>query len=102
MQGVTKFVHAKGFAFVGGDDGIDVFCHPSMLRRAGLTDLKIGDRVQYERLPSRRHEGKFEADRITRLPDATRHAATSAPQQCPECDQLHGRHAHYCAFDEAA
>ena len=50
MQGLVKYVRGEGsFAFVGGDDGIDDYCHPAALRRAGITDLKVGDRLEYQR-----------------------------------------------------
>jgi cold shock CspA family protein len=75
LQGTVKFIHDAGFCFVKSDDGIDDYVHPGALRRAGISNLKIGDRLEYQRIPSRKHAAKFEAADIRRI-DKTEQAAT--------------------------
>jgi len=46
---VKWFNSAKGFGFIQPEEGgADVFVHISALERAGLTDLKEGQRVNFE------------------------------------------------------
>jgi CspA family cold shock protein len=46
---VKWFNPGKGFGFIQPEEGgADVFVHISALERAGLTDLKEGQRVSYE------------------------------------------------------
>ena len=47
MKGTVKFYNVKkGFGFVAGDDGVDVFVHLTGL--APGTKLNEGDKVEYE------------------------------------------------------
>ena len=48
--GTVKWFNAtKGFGFIAPDDGgNDVFVHISAVERAGLSDLKEGQKVSYE------------------------------------------------------
>ena len=48
--GKVKWFNAgKGFGFIQPDDGgADVFVHISALERAGLSELKEGQRVSYD------------------------------------------------------
>jgi CspA family cold shock protein len=46
---VKWFNTNKGFGFIQPEEGgADVFVHISALERAGLTDLKEGQRISYE------------------------------------------------------
>lgn len=46
---VKWFNGAKGFGFIQPEEGgADVFVHISALERAGLNDLKEGQRISYE------------------------------------------------------
>ena len=49
-NGKVKWFNAtKGFGFIAPEEGgSDVFVHISALERAGLADLKEGQRVSYE------------------------------------------------------
>ena len=69
-NGKVKWVNAgKGFGFIQPEEGggPDVFVHISALERAGLSDLKEGQRVSYE-LAS--NKGKTSAANLKLLDDA--------------------------------
>lgn len=45
---VKWFNNAKGFGFLGRDDGPDVFVHYSSIQREGYRSLKEGDEVEFD------------------------------------------------------
>ncbi|MEX6506620.1 cold-shock protein [Jiella sp. M17.18] len=63
--GTVKWFNAqKGFGFIAPDDGgSDAFVHISAVERAGLSDLKDGQKVSYELVADRR-TGKKSADQL--------------------------------------
>ena len=49
LHGVVRwFNNAKGYGFLGRDDGADVFVHYSAIQRDGYKTLKEGDKVNFE------------------------------------------------------
>ena len=49
MQGTVKwFNNAKGFGFIGRDDGPDVFVHYSAIVGDKFKTLREGDRVEFD------------------------------------------------------
>ena len=61
---VKWFNSQKGFGFIQPDDGSkDVFVHISAVERAGISDLREGQKVQFE-LTTDRRSGKMSADRL--------------------------------------
>ena len=49
LKGTVKwFNNAKGFGFIGRDDGPDVFVHYSALIAEGYKSLQEGDPVEFE------------------------------------------------------
>jgi CspA family cold shock protein len=49
LKGTVKwFNNAKGFGFIGRDDGPDVFVHYSALIADGYKSLQEGDQVEFE------------------------------------------------------
>ena len=61
---VKWFNPQKGFGFIQPDDGgKDVFVHISAVERAGLYDLREGQKISYE-LTSDRRTGKTSADQL--------------------------------------
>jgi cold shock protein len=63
--GTVKWFNAqKGFGFIAPDDGgADAFVHVSAVERAGIYDLREGQKVEYE-LVADRKSGKMTADRL--------------------------------------
>lgn len=64
-QGSVKWFNAtKGFGFIQPDEGgPDVFVHISAVERAGLRELKDGQKISYELVADRR-SGKSSADNL--------------------------------------
>jgi CspA family cold shock protein len=61
---VKWFNPQKGFGFIAPDNGgPDAFVHISAVERAGLSDLREGDKVTFELVADRR-SGKMSADQI--------------------------------------
>ena len=61
---VKWFNPQKGFGFIQPDDGgKDVFVHISAVERAGLDDLREGQKISYE-LTNDRRTGKSSADQL--------------------------------------
>ncbi len=47
-QGTVKWFNAaKGYGFIAGDDGQDVFVHYTAIRGSGYRNLEEGQRVEY-------------------------------------------------------
>jgi CspA family cold shock protein len=64
---VKWFNSQKGYGFIQPDDnGKDVFVHISAVERAGLRDLREGQKLDYEITQDRR-TGKASADRLKTL-----------------------------------
>jgi len=48
-KGIVKwFSNAKGYGFIGRDDGLDVFVHYSAIQLDGYKTLKEGDEVEFD------------------------------------------------------
>ena len=64
-SGTVKWFNAtKGFGFIQPDDGgQDVFVHISAVERAGLRDLRDGQKISYEIVQDKR-SGKSSADNL--------------------------------------
>jgi CspA family cold shock protein len=64
-KGTVKWFNAqKGFGFIQPDNGgADVFVHISAVERAGMSDLREGQKLSYEIVQDRR-SGKSSADQL--------------------------------------
>ncbi len=65
---VKWFNGQKGFGFIQPDEGsgTDVFVHISAVERAGLNDLREGQKVSYE-IPKDQRTGKASADQLKEI-----------------------------------
>jgi cold shock protein len=61
---VKWFNNAKGYGFLGRDDGADVFVHYSSIQRDGYKSLKEGDEVEFDIIQG---EKGPQADQVQRL-----------------------------------
>jgi cold shock protein len=49
LKGIVKwFNNAKGYGFIGRDDGADVFVHYSAITMQGYKCLREGDKVEFD------------------------------------------------------
>ncbi|MDF2809809.1 MAG: cold-shock protein [Microvirga sp.] len=66
--GTVKWFNVqKGFGFIAPDDGgSDAFVHISAVERAGLSELREGQKVGFELIPDQR-SGKMTADKLQSL-----------------------------------
>ena len=49
MNGTVKWFNAeKGFGFITGEDGADIFAHFSQIKTDGYKTLEEGQKVSYE------------------------------------------------------
>lgn len=49
LQGTVKwFNSAKGYGFIGRDNGPDIFVHFSAIKSEGYKSLQEGDKVEFE------------------------------------------------------
>jgi CspA family cold shock protein len=69
---VKWFNNAKGYGFIGRDDGPDVFVHYSAIQLDGYKTLKEGDDVEFDIVQGQKGP---QADAVIRLRDAATHNA---------------------------
>lgn len=56
-KGTVKWFNAaKGYGFITGEDGVDVFCHFSALQMDGYKTLVEGQPVEFDTTPWQRKE----------------------------------------------
>lgn len=53
QKGTVKWFDAvKGYGFIAGDDGKDIFVHQSNILMKGFRSLEVGQRVSYQTEPT--------------------------------------------------
>ena len=67
-SGTVKWFNVqKGFGFIAPDNGgSDAFVHISAVQRAGLNELREGQKVTFELVADKR-SGKYSADNLVAL-----------------------------------
>lgn len=66
FQGVVKwFNNAKGYGFLGREEGADVFIHYSSIQSSGYKTLKEGDAVTFDVIQGDKGP---QADKVTPVP----------------------------------
>lgn len=49
MSGTVKWFNSdKGYGFITGDDGVDVFAHYSQIQADGFKNLEEGQKVEFD------------------------------------------------------
>jgi len=69
---VKWFNNAKGYGFIGREDGPDVFVHYSSIQLDGYKTLKEGDEVEFDIVQGQKGP---QADAVMRFKDAAAHNA---------------------------
>jgi cold shock protein len=69
---VKWFNNAKGYGFIGRDDGPDVFVHYSAIQLDGYKTLKEGDEVEFDIVDGQKGP---QADGVVRYRDSAHTAA---------------------------
>jgi len=69
---VKWFNNAKGYGFIGREDGPDVFVHYSSIQLDGYKTLKEGDEVEFDIVQGQKGP---QADAVIRYKDAPAHNA---------------------------
>jgi len=65
IKGTVKwFNNAKGFGFIGQENGPDVFVHYSAVKSEGYKSLQEGDQVEFEIVQGQKGP---QADAVTKL-----------------------------------
>ena len=72
---VKWFNNAKGYGFIGRDDGPDVFVHYSAIQVDGYKSLKEGDDVEFDIVQGQKGP---QADQVIRARDASSNAGADA------------------------
>jgi CspA family cold shock protein len=67
---VKWFNNAKGYGFIGRDDGPDVFVHYSAIQLDGYKSLKEGDEVEFDIVQGQKGP---QADSVTRVREPGAH-----------------------------
>ncbi len=66
FKGVVKwFNNAKGYGFLGHDEGADVFVHYTAIESTGYRSLKEGEPVAFDVIQG--NTGRPQAERVTRI-----------------------------------
>jgi len=73
---VKWFNNAKGYGFIGREDGPDVFVHYSSIQLDGYKTLKEGDDVEFDIVQGQKGA---QADAVVRLRDGVPEAAVNVP-----------------------
>lgn len=64
---VRWFNNAKGYGFLGREEGADVFVHYSAIEAEGYKSLREGDRVEYDVVEG--DKGRPQASEVRRVKD---------------------------------
>ncbi len=77
---VKWFNNAKGYGFIGREDGPDVFVHYSAIQLDGYKTLKEGDEVEFDIVEGQKGP---QADAVVRIKESVPGDAPSASGDAP-------------------
>ena len=84
-KGTVKwFNNAKGYGFLGREDGPDVFVHYSSIQSDGYKSLKEGDEVEFDVIQGSKGP---QADQVVRVRDAAPSEQASPSEQAAPAEQ---------------
>ncbi len=68
---IKWFNNAKGYGFVGHDNGPDVFVHYSSIQSDGYKSLNAGDKVEFDIIQGEKGPQADQVSRLAMVPAAT-------------------------------
>ena len=75
---IKKWVDLKGFGFIKPDDGSkDVFLHINALKKSGISEIEVGERVEFE---TAERGDKIEAINVRRIDSGAEIDGNTAPE----------------------
>jgi CspA family cold shock protein len=72
VQGKCKFFSEKGYGFLVGEDGVEVFCHySSIVQESGYKKLVEGEQVSYDIVETPRGKAAANVVKVSTLDPVT-------------------------------
>ena len=88
---VKWFSSRKGYGFLHpADGGFYVYVHTSALERAGIVELKEGQKIKFDIVTDQR-TGRVSADNLSVLPDGREEIPGGATEPAPQLTAPFGR-----------
>src|SRR6266404_8133445 len=97
MEGTVKWFHnAKGYGFIGRDDGPDVFVHYTGIVGEGYKTLEEGDTVEFEIVQGPKGPQAANVTRIHPSPNTPSRACHLLPKRAGNVTHVPGTICYLC------